>query len=79
MKPLCDCFQNSTCEFFSKFSTDKEENSHINGILNVHQIEELEKLDENDRRKRLIELVRKIDLDEDDDLDEDEVRVLILK
>ena len=33
----------------------------------------MEKLEVNERRQRLIELVRKIDLDEDDDLEEDEL------
>ena len=41
--------------------------------LFLHKVDELEKLEVAERRQRLIELVRKIDLDEDDDLEEDEL------
>ena len=45
-----------------------DDEAHLNGILNIYQANELEQLNDEDKRARLIELVRKIDLDEDDDL-----------
>lgn len=52
---------------------NNDEEAHLNGILNAHQTSELDQLNDADKRSRLIELVRKIDLDEDDDLDEEEL------
>ena len=59
-------FTRGTIKSIQREASDDE--AHLNGILNIYQTNELEQLNDQDKRARLIELVRKIDLDEDDDL-----------
>ena len=65
-------FARGTIKSIQRDNHDSDE-AHLNGILNAYQTNELDQLNDADKRTRLIELVRKIDLDEDDDLDEDEL------